>query len=201
MFEAYDLIRIINLPHRLDRRREIIAELRKQGVAIDGTRVAFFDAVAPKDSDGFYSVGANGCYLSHLAILSEAEERSVLIIEDDCDFARNAHSTHVPADCDIYHAGYLSDGTGAHLIGYRAGMASIVVAYLQHLLDDGRRISFDGALHHFREDNPQYKTVFANPILGFQRPSRTDIGHTGLKEKVPFIGIARSVKRALQALR
>lgn len=196
MFQQYDLVRIINLPRRTDRKREIIAELEKQGVTVDGERVAFFDAVAPDSDDGFYSVGANGCYRSHLAILKEAGERSVLIIEDDCDFAPNAKNVQVP-DCAVFHAGYLAERLGTHLIGYQPGAAKIVADYLQQLLDDGRRISFDGALFHFREDNPTVKAIFADPVIGFQRPSKTDVGQTGLKDKIPFIGVARAVKRNL----
>ena len=41
---------------------------------------------------------------SHLAILEGAGEKSVLIIEDDCDFG--AKDVKVP-DCDIFYGGYL----------------------------------------------------------------------------------------------
>lgn len=58
MFDEYELIRIINLPHRSDRRRQMTAELSRVGVVVDNERVAFFNAIATAEPDGFYSAGA-----------------------------------------------------------------------------------------------------------------------------------------------
>lgn len=196
MFDHYDIIRIINLPSREDRRLEMIGELRRHGIEVDGERVAFSEAISPKEADGFYSIGAHGCYQSHLNILEASGDESVLIIEDDCDFRNNIRHVEVPS-CDIFHAGYMSGQIGTHLIGYQPGIARTVASYLRQLLVDGRRISFDGALFHLRTDRPDIKYVFANPVLGFQRPSRTDVGSTDFREKLPFVKELRAVKRGI----
>lgn len=92
MLEHFDLILIINLAHREDRWREILAQFEKIGIPIDGGRVRRFDAVRPDDAGAFPSIGARGCYLSHLGALQIAQASqasSVLIIEDDLDFCKN----------------------------------------------------------------------------------------------------------------
>jgi glycosyl transferase family 25 len=70
VFDHFDAIRIINLPRRTDRRREVQSELAKVGLAND-PRVQFFAARTFTDAGRFYSVGARECYDSHLEILRE----------------------------------------------------------------------------------------------------------------------------------
>jgi glycosyl transferase, family 25 len=88
---CFERVRIINLVDRPDRRREMIAELnRLEGWA---TNIEFFEAHRPAAAGGFPSIGARGCFESHLAILRSARDanaRDVLILEDDLDFARHA---------------------------------------------------------------------------------------------------------------
>ena len=55
---------IINLPERIDRKREMQKQLANVGWGAD-----FFSAIRPTHPDGFESVGARGCFLSHLAVL------------------------------------------------------------------------------------------------------------------------------------
>lgn len=201
MFDFYDHVRIINLARRVDRRQEMIEELASCGVAIDGQRTAFFPARAVDDANGFYSSGAHGCYLSHLAVLNEAGERSVLIIEDDCDFAPETQDAKVP-DCDIFCAGYLGvaggdEMLGAHLIGYSPGIAKRFAAYLEKLLADGHPVPVDGAMAHFRRDNPDIRIAYAVPVLGLQRPSMTDIGDRKRFDGWPLVSFARKLKRFL----
>ncbi|MET0250751.1 MAG: glycosyltransferase family 25 protein [Novosphingobium sp.] len=89
MLDTFEHIRIINLPSRTDRRREISAELARLGLAPDGKQIAFHRACRPDEPGGFSSVGARGCFLSHLAVLEQALEagaETVLILEDDLDF-------------------------------------------------------------------------------------------------------------------
>lgn len=98
MLEQFDSVRIINLVERTDRRFEIAAQLTRIGAADDPT-LSFFAAQRPTDPGGFPSLGARGCFESHLAVvrqaLADGVER-VLIIEDDFDFAldidRQGHS-------------------------------------------------------------------------------------------------------------
>lgn len=77
---------IVNLPERSDRRREIESELGRHGMQVDGTKIRYFRAVRPDDAGLFPSLGARGCFMSHLAILNEAiadDLDNVLIMEDD----------------------------------------------------------------------------------------------------------------------
>lgn len=116
LLDSFERIRIINLEFRVDRRREIAAELARLGLSIDGQRIAFHPASRPADAKEFPSVGARGCFESHLAVLSDALEANasnVLILEDDCEFAPDA-GRRLPAilaklkstDWSIFFGGY-----------------------------------------------------------------------------------------------
>src|SRR5689334_19544170 len=89
LLDCFGAIAIINLPERRDRRREMNAELKRRGLAVDGGSVHFFPALRPGAVGDWPSIGARGCFLSHLGVLKRARERrdsSVLILEDDCEF-------------------------------------------------------------------------------------------------------------------
>ena len=88
--EAFDHVYVINLPARQDRRRDMTKELARVGVAADDSRVTFFPAIRPDDQGYFPSIGARGCFLSHLGVLKDARERGlnrILITEDDLTFS------------------------------------------------------------------------------------------------------------------
>lgn len=81
---------VINLPERHDRRREFAEQLDKIGLAFDNSQVRLFPAVRPTERSGFPSIGAKGCYLSHLEILRQARDEGLeylVVCEDDLDFA------------------------------------------------------------------------------------------------------------------
>ncbi len=81
-----DSLRIINLESRADRRREMEAELAQIGLAVQNGFGAFFKAVRPEAAGPFPSVGARGCFLSHLRVLEQAQAegcKAILILEDD----------------------------------------------------------------------------------------------------------------------
>lgn len=87
----FDKTFVINLPERVDRRREISDELVRIGSSKDSEKVVIFPAIKPIDLQGFPSLGARGCFLSHLAILREAKDQGyerVLILEDDLVFSK-----------------------------------------------------------------------------------------------------------------
>lgn len=89
LLARFDSVRIINLPERTDRRREMTRELERVG-ANGNPRLAFFDAIRPDDAGPFPSRGARGCFMSHLQVLRQAvadDVGSLLILEDDLDFA------------------------------------------------------------------------------------------------------------------
>ena len=78
---------IINLEHRADRRKEISKQLALINLNFDSPNVDLFKAIRPSDASGFESVGARGCFLSHLGVLRQAMSLgNVLVLEDDLDF-------------------------------------------------------------------------------------------------------------------
>ncbi len=72
---------VINLKDRTDRRREMIEQLERVGWSAQ-----FFPAVRPADAGTFPSIGARGCFLSHLALLKQATSGHILLMEDDLNF-------------------------------------------------------------------------------------------------------------------
>lgn len=88
--DYFDRIFIINLPARADRRREMDQQLRRIGLSLQSPRVELFAALRPEHKGAFDSVGAHGCFLSHLEVLRLAHARAysnILIFEDDVNFA------------------------------------------------------------------------------------------------------------------
>jgi GR25 family glycosyltransferase involved in LPS biosynthesis len=78
-------IYVINLEHRTDRR----IAMEKQLLRI-GWRAEFFRAIRPDNAADFPSIGARGCFLSHLSVLRNAQKAGVqqlVILEDDLNFA------------------------------------------------------------------------------------------------------------------
>ncbi len=86
--DLFSLTRVINLPDRKDRLREITEQLNLLGMPFAPGSVELYVASRPTDLGGFDSLGTRGCYLSHLNILRDARDRrveSVLVMEDDCE--------------------------------------------------------------------------------------------------------------------
>ena len=86
IFDAFQCFYIINLPNRSDRRKAVLSDLASAGIMVNDPRLRIFSAVRPDDAGVFPSLGARGCYMSHLGILREALDEgleNVLILEDD----------------------------------------------------------------------------------------------------------------------
>ena len=118
LLESFERIRIINLATRSDRRREISSEFARLGITINNSKVAFYQADRPQDAGGFETIGARGCFFSHLGVLESALNdgvANVLILEDDVDFSRDAEAL-IPAALDklamqqwgFFYGGHLS---------------------------------------------------------------------------------------------
>lgn len=116
LWNAFDRIYVINLVSRVDRRQEMDDQLRQVGLALDARRVRLFPAVRPADAGPFPSVGARGCFMSHLGVLREAQSRSeqaILVLEDDVNFAQGfgrlarqvAHQL-AASDWSIFYGGH-----------------------------------------------------------------------------------------------
>lgn len=85
------MVYIINLPEHLNRRRDILGELRRLGLEEDDPKISIPYAPKPIDPDGFYSRGVHGNFLSHLNILKDARNKQykrILILEDDALLSR-----------------------------------------------------------------------------------------------------------------
>lgn len=208
VFGPFDQVRIINLVDRPDRRREMVRELERLGGM--PANAAFYDAHRPGDAGPFPSIGARGCFESHLALLRNARDAgagSLMILEDDLDFARDSRqrlARLIPElfgrQWDMFH--------GAHLLaaGGRDGLAQVpsdegvmttslvcfngpvlgqLVEFLEAMLrrpagsPDYGPMHVDGAYSVFRMLHPAIQTFAAFPTLGRQRSSPSDVTPSG----------------------
>src|SRR5690606_22435902 len=108
-FDNFDRIRVVNLPDRVDRRKEMSRQLTKVGLH-DDPRVSFFPAKRFQDAGIFRSAGSRGCFTSHREVITEAAEagESVLIFEDDCTFLPEAVAFDMPLQWDVFYGGYVA---------------------------------------------------------------------------------------------
>ncbi|OKO75382.1 glycosyltransferase family 25 protein [Bradyrhizobium sp. AS23.2] len=116
LLNTFDATRIVNLAAREDRRRDTTSEFARLGLTIDGRRIKFHNASTFDSPHPFPTVGARGCFHSHLAVLEEARQKrfeSVLILEDDCDFVGSIEVALVRAldalgeqDWDMFFGGH-----------------------------------------------------------------------------------------------
>ena len=96
----FGAIYVINLKSRVDRRLEMKAQLQRIGLDLELPPIVLFEAVRPDVAAGFPSVGARGCFMSHLAVLRDARARgltSLLILEDDLNFCEGFASKFAAA--------------------------------------------------------------------------------------------------------
>ena len=208
-FDNFDEIRVVNLRNRTDRRATMEKELHFVG--LDGDpRVQFFDAFSFPDAGSFSSKGARGVYYSQLAILEQAAKKghSVLILEDDVDFVAHVENYELKGDWAIFYGGYYADNpadlhasdiVGAHMMGFSANVVPLVASYLASIADNGIHPPIDAAYVWFRRAHPKVPTLFAEPPLGYQRPSRSDISALKFYDRLPVLKqcaqLARSMKR------
>lgn len=157
--DSFDKVFVINLPERVDRRKSIHSELDWVG-ASDPNRIKIFPAVKPIDAGGFPSIGARGCFMSHLEILRQARDlglKRILILEDDLMFNNSlkkyqqAVTQHMASDgYDIAYLGHMveSRNTGAmqfekydkplmqsHFIAFRGDAIARLVAFFETILE------------------------------------------------------------------
>jgi glycosyl transferase family 25 len=158
----FDAVYVINLPTRRDRRSAMQAQFRKIGVDTRDSRIIFFDAIRPDDAAGFPTIGARGCFLSHLGVLRAARaagHRRVLILEDDVDFSadfpRRLEALAPALDAqpwDFLYLGWLhtahpigdtrpiatlpaeNSAFGAHMFALTAATIAALVPYLEAIL-------------------------------------------------------------------
>jgi hypothetical protein len=205
LLEFFPRTRIINLPARLDRRRETRQEFARCALPLDPPGVGFFEAIGPLDAGGFPSAGVRGCFLSHLAVVEEARDAGqghLLVLEDDIAFSREVASHGEVAvealgrrDWDLAFFGHAlpqvpgplawspapEPMTLAHFYAVNARTLAPLAAFLRKVLatppghPDGGPMHYDGALNTFRRQHPAVVALALSRSLGYQRPSRTDL--------------------------
>jgi glycosyl transferase, family 25 len=215
---------VINLKHRTDRR----TAMEKQLSTI-GWDAAFFPAIRPETAGSFPSIGARGCFLSHLAVLRhafDARARRLVILEDDVDFSPNFAKDWVAAsraleqlEWSIFYPGIsmpsLPSGlsvlapstavTTSHFMIISGNTISAVVTGLEQILSRpaghplGGPMHVDGAYSTIRMQNPALITYTYSPILGYQRSSRSDIAHLRWFDRIGWMAPIAKVARKVKA--
>lgn len=215
--DYFQALYLINLPSRPDRRREMAVELGKVGLALDHPRVRLFPAIRPAEPAGFRTIGAHGCFMSHLGVLREARQRGlerILICEDDLDFADETPSRLQAVVAalkarawGVFYGGHRlpsqPDGLAAipsahpidtaHCVAFDGAAIAGLVDFLQALLarppghPEGGPMDVDGAYTWYRRLHPELTTLAAFPVLGHQRRSRTDIHKLRWFDRAPLV--------------
>ncbi len=232
--EFFDRGWVVNLADRRDRRREILAELNRAGLRLQAGRLELFKALRPPDAAGFPSIGARGCFMSHLSLLQQsvaAGARRVLVMEDDLCFApqfglmEEAVAERLGAcEWDMVMLGYDGEirpssagGDGmltplepdrplqcTHFYAVHGRCIERLVAFLNEILlrppghPDGGPMHVDGAFNTFRRRHRDVVTLVADPPLGFQRPSASDVAGQAWFDRTPMI---RSLMGTLRRIR
>lgn len=229
LLNFFDKLYIINLPEREDRRKQIRRELTAIGISDSSEKVVFFPAIKPAEKGDFPSIGARGCFLSHLAVLKEARQHqlsNLLIMEDDLtfnsfllqrqaaivqelqhlnwDFAYLGHGLNLSKRQKGFFQEYSDPLRLAHFLAINQTKIPQLVEFLETILKrpnghpKGGPMHVDGAYSVFRKQHPDTVTLVANPNLGFQRPSPSNIAGYKWFEGIPImssvVGGARHIK-------
>ncbi|MEI8342028.1 MAG: glycosyltransferase family 25 protein [Verrucomicrobiota bacterium] len=173
----FEHIYIINLVSRSDRRAEMEDQLRRIGLSLASDNIELFPAVRPTEACGFPSIGARGCFMSHLGILRDAKKRGfkkVLILEDDFDFSRDFSQRFKTIELhlqkspwDIFYGGSLNQQgsdqlsgagdifvinpkagiMGSHCIGLNSKAIEKLIAYFEAILNRPPGHADGGPMH------------------------------------------------------
>ena len=189
----------------------MLAQLRKVGWSAE-----FIEAIRPADQGEFPSIGARGCFESHLKTLRAGLGSDVILMEDDLNFSRDFDQRwqpaldRLPSDWSIFYpasddGGWpLDPGTAVlrtHMVVFRAEIIPRVIVGLENIMSRpygdplGGPMHVDGAYSTIRAQNPDIKTYALRQPLGFQRPSRTDIGNSHWIDQCPAVArVSRKIK-------
>lgn len=204
--DFFERVHVINLPERTDRRQQIERELAQAGMPLKPQQVELFAAIRPDHAADFPSIGARGCFMSHLAVLRQARHdrlANVLILEDDLAIAPQfrtqqgqliqqlqatpwafvyfGHGKKFPAASTASLQPFSGLLTLAHFYGVNSPIFDLLINFLEAILrrpaghPEGGPMHVDGAFSTFRLRYPNVPTLIANPSLGWQRSSRSDI--------------------------
>jgi hypothetical protein len=211
---------IINLPARTDRRKEIVSELGRVNLQLTPDRLEIFPAIRPPDQGDFPSIGARGCFMSHLEALRAALRRgatNVLVIEDDLavsakllDSDRAIVRALSSQSWGLVYLGHTVEDlpTGeeplvrsdldtmcAHFYGVSGKVLPDLVKYLEAILARPVGHPAGGPMHYDGalatfRRDNPGQTFFASPSLGWQRSSASDIAGEPWLMRLPGARIA-----------
>lgn len=216
--EYFERIYVVNLPHRTDRRRAMENELAQAGMQ---RKAEFFPAVRPATAGQWPSIGARGCFQSHLTILERARAdglANVLVMEDDLEIDPRLASHEAPLVAELertdwglvyfgHRAPTKANGVSlratteplqtTHFYGVNGTLFDRLIAFLLRLQErpaghpDGGPMHLDGAYCTFRAQNPDVVTLITAPSLGRQRSSNSDVTPTWFDEVVGLRSLAK----------
>ena len=190
LLDAFDCIYIINLVSRPDRRAEMRAQLQTIGLDYGQPQVHLFSAVKPDDAAGFPSIGARGCFLSHLGVLRaavSAGHQRLLVLEDDCNFTADfvdrapaVMAEVATSDWSFFYAGKRCEGLAptrpgahcgilppdqavytAHWLGLRGDAIGELISELESILQRAPGDPKGGPMH---VDGAYARFRHANPV-------------------------------------
>lgn len=194
-----------------------------------GWSAEFFSAIRPEDPGGFPSIGARGCFLSHLSVLKKAlhaQAQHVVILEDDLNFGStfehhwsSAMSALTEHDWSLFYPGHemkdlpaglsrVAPQTGiqcTHFMVINRPALPTLITGLETILSRppghplGGPMHLDGAYSTLRAQNQALETYAHFPALGYQRSSRTDIGATKWYDRVGVLSPLVDAARRLRA--
>lgn len=215
--DYFDQVQIINMASRIDRRKETRAEFTRYHLPTDTEQVSFFQAFTPSTPAGFPNNGARGCFLSHLAILKNAESinaNNVLVLEDDVAFSKHINELGQLAvnqlaemDWDIAYFGHKRGSDEAqtcwkkvdaemlqsHFYAVNGKTLNRMIRCFEAILSrppghpDGGPMHYDGAINTFVMQNSDINAVYFSKNLGYQRPSKTNIQTTSVLDASPIL--------------
>jgi glycosyl transferase family 25 len=147
--DYFERIFIINLPSRTDRQAEIALQLKAIGLSLDKANIELFPAVRPDAPEGFPSIGAKGCFMSHLGVLRTAQRlglQRVAIFEDDLDFAADFNMRIAPVVEQLASTNWSVFYGGYHMEQASVGPVhgALVVSQPNELIGTTHFITFQG---------------------------------------------------------
>lgn len=206
-------VHVINLRSRPDRRAEISAQLGRIGLSLNSRQVHLLEASKPLDRAGFPSVGARGCFMSHLAVLRHALKTgasSVLVLEDDLNFCDDFRSkfnalagTLEALDWGMFYGVYVLEdalaGSGPALTRIDAQRSVITTAFVAvngpHIAS---LVDYLGAMLDRSPGDPRGGPMHIDGAYGWFRQSHPEVS-TWLAR--PPLGFQRSSRTDVHALR
>lgn len=193
-----------------------------------GWNALFFPAIRPASAGGFSSIGAHGCFLSHLAVLKAARNSGaerVVILEDDVNFVQGFRKKWDAAihrlrghQWSMFYPGHALDSLPegfklldpkkivpcTHFIMIEVNALPTLIEGLEKILRRpaghplGGPMHVDGAYSTIRAQNPQLDTYAVAPVLGYQRPSKTDIREARWFDRIEALEAIVSFGRKLK---